>query len=284
MSEKQRLYGDTAGLTTFWLMAGFGSAMVAGHFMLRAMQRMQEAGGPNQMMKGPFGGLGWMFDATRPAETKAPAAAAPRKAKAKPEAEDAEIVAPKLRLVEAGEGTAETVEAASESLDDAAEAGVAAGERVAATVSEAMSESSEAVKAVAAEMTEATSEAAPAETAPEAPAEERAPEAAALAEMLEPETAYPGRPTALAAPVGEADDLKKIKGVGPKLESVLNGLGYYHFAQIASWGPEELAAVDESLDGFAGRATRDDWISQAKLLGEGGATEFSKRVEDGEIY
>lgn len=73
------------------------------------------------------------------------------------------------------------------------------------------------------------------------------------------------KPEGLVAPRGGvADDLKLINGVGPAMERLLNSLGYYHFDQIAAWTPEELAWVDENLEGFKGRATRDNWSSQAK--------------------
>lgn len=65
---------------------------------------------------------------------------------------------------------------------------------------------------------------------------------------------------------GQADDLKLIKGVGPKLEKLLHSLGFFHFDQIANWTAEEIAWVDENLAGFKGRVTRDDWIVQAKVL------------------
>ena len=45
------------------------------------------------------------------------------------------------------------------------------------------------------------------------------------------------RPRPLDAPNGAADDLKKISGVGPKLEQKLNGLGIYHYSQIAAFTP-----------------------------------------------
>lgn len=77
----------------------------------------------------------------------------------------------------------------------------------------------------------------------------------------------PGRkPTLHAAPDGEPDDLKRIKGVGPKLEAMLNQMGVWHFHQIASWGDAEIAWVDENLEGFKGRISRDDWVGQAKEL------------------
>jgi len=93
------------------------------------------------------------------------------------------------------------------------------------------------------------------------------------------------KPEALDGPRdGKADNLKEIKGVGPKLEKMLQGMGFYHFDQIASWGAQELAWVDANLQGFKGRASRDNWVEQAKILAAGGETEFSKRVEDGDVY
>lgn len=85
------------------------------------------------------------------------------------------------------------------------------------------------------------------------------------------------KPQMLAEAQGAADDLKKIKGVGPKLEGLLNALGVFHFWQVASWGEDEVAWVDENLEGFRGRVSRDDWVSQARILADGGETEFSRR-------
>jgi predicted flap endonuclease-1-like 5' DNA nuclease len=93
------------------------------------------------------------------------------------------------------------------------------------------------------------------------------------------------RPAAMDAPRdGKADDLKQIKGIGPKLEKLCNSMGFWHFDQIANWTPEEVAWVDDNLEGFKGRVTRDNWIDQAKTLASGGETEFSKRVEGGDVY
>ncbi|QHQ34608.1 NADH-quinone oxidoreductase subunit E [Algicella marina] len=69
-----------------------------------------------------------------------------------------------------------------------------------------------------------------------------------------------------AAREGGPDDLKKIKGVGPKLEGLLHSLGFYHFDQVAAWSADEVAWVDEHLEGFKGRVTRDNWVEQAKAL------------------
>ena len=68
---------------------------------------------------------------------------------------------------------------------------------------------------------------------------------------------------------GKPDDLKLIKGVGPKLEALCNKLGFYHFDQIASWTEKEIAWVDDNLEGFKGRVTREDWVQQARDLMNG---------------
>lgn len=80
---------------------------------------------------------------------------------------------------------------------------------------------------------------------------------------------------------GPADDLKKIKGVGPQLEGLLNSLGVYYFKQIGDWTREHVAWVDQRLQ-FPGRIDREDWIAQAKVLQTGAETEFAKRYEKGE--
>jgi len=111
---------------------------------------------------------------------------------------------------------------------------------------------------------------------PKAPAKAAAPAAT---------TGAGTRPAALsAARASGADDLKMIKGVGPKLEALLNRLGFYHFDQVASWTADEVAWVDQNLEGFKGRVSRDNWVAQAKTLAAGGQTEFSKRVGDGDVY
>ncbi len=87
----------------------------------------------------------------------------------------------------------------------------------------------------------------------------------------EAEAPVPGqKPATLAAARdGGPDDLKKIKGVGPKLEKLLHELGFFHFDQVAAWTDAEVAWVDENLEGFKGRVSRDNWVVQARTLAEG---------------
>lgn len=106
---------------------------------------------------------------------------------------------------------------------------------------------------------------------------EPAPAPAAVAEPVTEEAVAASKPSLLDAPEGAADDLKLIKGVGPKLEDKLNKMGVWHFSQIASWTATEIAWVDDTLN-FKGRINRDDWIGQAKILAAGGTTEFADRT------
>jgi len=116
-------------------------------------------------------------------------------------------------------------------------------------------------------------------TAP-APKAEKA-EAAPAAKPV----AADGKPEMLDKPRGGAgDDLKQIKGVGPKMEKMLNAMGVWHFDQVASWRKKEVEWVDQNLEGFKGRVSRDEWVKQAKVLAKGGTTEFSKKVKKGDVY
>jgi NADH-quinone oxidoreductase subunit E len=87
------------------------------------------------------------------------------------------------------------------------------------------------------------------------------------------------RPAALDAPRGgKGDDLTLILGIGPKLQALCHRLGFFHFDQIAAWTPAEIAWVDENLEGFKGRVTRDRWVAQAKVLAAGGSVEAAHQA------
>lgn len=75
------------------------------------------------------------------------------------------------------------------------------------------------------------------------------------------------QPTGMGKPA-MPDDLKAISGIGPKLETVLNGLGIWTFGQIAAWNAQEIAWMDDTL-GFKGRIDRDGWTKQAAALSGG---------------
>jgi len=66
---------------------------------------------------------------------------------------------------------------------------------------------------------------------------------------------------------GEADDLKRITGVTPKLEQKLNDAGVFHFWQIADLDADHAAALDRTLR-VKGQVAREEWVAQAKKLVE----------------
>jgi molybdopterin-containing oxidoreductase family membrane subunit len=63
-----------------------------------------------------------------------------------------------------------------------------------------------------------------------------------------------------------ADDLKKVKGIGPKMEKTLNQIGIFTFAQVGRMTEKEYNLLDSITKSFPGRAQRDDWAGQAKNL------------------
>ncbi len=91
----------------------------------------------------------------------------------------------------------------------------------------------------------------------EKPAEKAAPKAAA-----KPAT------KAAAKTAKAADDLKKLSGVGPVLETKLNEAGITSYAQIAAWKAKDIEEFDEKLS-FKGRIEREGWVDQAKKLAKG---------------
>ncbi len=101
-----------------------------------------------------------------------------------------------------------------------------------------------------------------------APAPKAAPIAAAAAAL-----------TAIGIPaaIGDPDDLLQIKGVGPKLNTLLNSLGITRFDQISKWGSSEISKVDSHLGNFQGRIARDNWVEQAGLLARGAIAEFEAK-------
>lgn len=120
--------------------------------------------------------------------------------------------------------------------------------------------------------------AAPAGDAPKKPA----PAKKTLIKKDEPTAAAGEKPDAITVQAGEEDDLKRIKGIGPVNEKALNALGIFKFDQIATWTPENIDWIEDSMS-FPGRIEREDWISQAVTLASGDETDFSKRVDAGEV-
>jgi len=88
-------------------------------------------------------------------------------------------------------------------------------------------------------------------------------------------------PAPAAPPVADdgetADDLRRIKGLGPKMLTLLHTLGITRYAQIASWSDADLDELDGKLGAFAGRPRRDNWVEQARLLSSGDTGAYEAR-------
>ncbi|MEL6878353.1 MAG: hypothetical protein AAGL68_09685 [Pseudomonadota bacterium] len=89
----------------------------------------------------------------------------------------------------------------------------------------------------------------------------------------EPAPAPPAAPSTAST----SDDLTVIKGLGPKLSSMLEDHGITSYAQIAAWDDTEIDRVDALLDRFKGRIRRDNWVEQAKLLAAGDEAGFASK-------
>ncbi len=94
--------------------------------------------------------------------------------------------------------------------------------------------------------------------------------------------AYRGSDGATSAPGRGTDDLKRIRGVGVLIEKKLNALGVTRYDQVANWTASDIERFSEKLD-FKGRIERENWVEQARILSAGGQTEFSQRVDRGEV-
>lgn len=78
-------------------------------------------------------------------------------------------------------------------------------------------------------------------------------------------------------------ELTQLKGVGPKLASLLAAQGVRRIDQVAAWNADQVAALDTQLGNFAGRIERDRLVEQAQLLQHGDIAAyeaaFGKRTE-----
>ncbi len=66
------------------------------------------------------------------------------------------------------------------------------------------------------------------------------------------------------------------------IEKRLNALGVASYEQIANWTAADIERISEQLD-FKGRIERENWVEQARILASGGHTEFSRRVDKGDV-
>lgn len=113
----------------------------------------------------------------------------------------------------------------------------------------------------------------PAEPTVPAPAPKAAPKPAKRATK----PAASPEPAPAPAPTAKADNLQLLKGVGPKMVALLNGLGVTSFRQIADWTDADVAAIDPQLGAFQGRISRDAIVDQAGYLARGDKAGFEAK-------
>ena len=116
---------------------------------------------------------------------------------------------------------------------------------------------------------EPVAEPAPEPETPAEPANPTPPAGAAPAPVPEPAPA--------SVPEARADNLQLIKGLGPKLAGLLNGLGITGFQQIADWSEADIATIDPQLGAFQGRIARDNFVDQAGYLARGDKAGFEAK-------
>ncbi|MEW5965115.1 MAG: hypothetical protein AB1749_16330 [Pseudomonadota bacterium] len=122
------------------------------------------------------------------------------------------------------------------------------------------------------------------------PAEARAgrPDVAGLRSVRSELLVGDGGETQARVPIGRVgagnavDDLKRIRGIGVLIEKKLNSLGVARYDQIANWTGADIDRMSQLLD-FRGRIERENWVEQARILASGGQTEFSRRVDKGDV-
>lgn len=62
------------------------------------------------------------------------------------------------------------------------------------------------------------------------------------------------------------DDLRRIRGIGPRFATLLDGMGYTSFEAIANWSEAEIALVAKRLRITPERISRESWVDQARGL------------------
>lgn len=78
-------------------------------------------------------------------------------------------------------------------------------------------------------------------------------------------------------PSGPPDNLRLLKGVGPKLVAQLNEFGITRFDQLAGLTETEVALLDKRMGAFEGRIARDRLVEQACYLERGDKDGFEAK-------
>jgi predicted flap endonuclease-1-like 5' DNA nuclease len=82
---------------------------------------------------------------------------------------------------------------------------------------------------------------------------------------------------AVPAASGPPDNLRLLKGVGPKMAAQLNEFGIVRFDQLAGLTETEVALLDRRMGAFEGRIARDRLVEQARYLERGDKDGFEAK-------
>ena len=75
----------------------------------------------------------------------------------------------------------------------------------------------------------------------------------------------------------DANDVRRLKGVGDRFAAALAKVGITRLDQIAGWSGSDADVIDAQLGSFSGRIRTDRLVEQARLLFEGRTTEYETR-------
>lgn len=78
-------------------------------------------------------------------------------------------------------------------------------------------------------------------------------------------------------PAQLSDELERLKGVGPKLASMLKAHGLTRYEHLAKLTDEEVDRLDADLGAFRGRLQRDRVVEQADYLARGDIDGFEQK-------
>ena len=83
--------------------------------------------------------------------------------------------------------------------------------------------------------------------------------------VLNVELARARRDAQEAPPADGPDDLQRIRGIGVRMEQLLNARGVARFEQIATWTGQDVDRFEAELPGSKGRIRRENWVAAALL-------------------
>lgn len=74
------------------------------------------------------------------------------------------------------------------------------------------------------------------------------------------------KPDKAADASARGDDLRRIKGIGPKFATALNAVGIHTWAEVAAWSDADIDEVAPKIGIQAARIRKAGWVASAKAL------------------